>query len=92
MTTIRPAAAALAVTLSSAVIYSVCALAFMLWPDATLGFFNAWFHGLDLSVLRPVTDKDFTFGAFLYGLAGVAVTSFVMGLLVALFYNLLGRR
>ncbi len=92
MTTIRPATAGLAMALSSAVIYSVCAFAFMLWPDATLGFFNAWFHGLDLSVLRPVAGKDFTSGVFLYGFTGVAVTSFVMGLLVALFYNLLGRR
>ena len=28
---------------------ALCAAAFVLWPDATIEFFNSWMHGLDLN-------------------------------------------
>jgi hypothetical protein len=40
-----------ALAVAAAVLYAVCALAVALWPDGTLDFFNAWFHGIDGGVL-----------------------------------------
>jgi len=79
---------ALAVTL--AVVYVLCAAAFALWPAATLGFFDAWFHGLNLANLQPGA-KPFTLGVFIYGFVGIAVSGFVTGAVFALSYNLAGR-
>lgn len=88
----NPVAAGFAAAVTVAILYSLCALAFALLPDATLAFFSAWFHGLDLSLLAPAAGKGITVGAFLAGLAGVAVTGFAAGALFAFFYNLIGRR
>ena len=42
-----------AMAITVALLYSLCALAVALYPDATIDFFNAWFHGLDLMRLKP---------------------------------------
>lgn len=80
-----------ALATTAAVIYAVCALAVALWPDGTLDFFNAWFHGIDFGPLKAGRGQ-FTPATFAYGLAGVAVTAFAGGALFAAFYNLFGRR
>lgn len=79
---------ALAVT--AAAFYSVCAMAFAIAPAATLGFFDAWFHGLNLAGLQ-VGAKPFTVGGFLYGLIGIVVYAFASGVVFAASYNLLRR-
>jgi len=79
---------ALAITL--AVLYSVCAAVFVAAPSATLEFFNAWFHGLNLAGLQAGA-KPFTFGGFLYGLAGLTASGFAGGAIFAGAYNLLLR-
>jgi hypothetical protein len=78
--------AALAITF--AVVYVLCAAAFAVAPGATLGFFNAWFHGLNLAELQTGA-KPFTIGVFVYGLVGVTGFGFVCGILIATSYNLL---
>lgn len=78
-----------AVTFS--VLYSACALAVALFPDNTIGFFNAWFHGLDLTLLRPPGGRPLTLGQFVYGLVSAAVVSFAIAASVAGFYNLFAR-
>jgi len=80
---------ALAVTGAAA--YLVCAAAFALWPDGTLDFFNALFHGVDLAPLKP-GRKPLTLGVFVYGLAGIVVAAFLSGVVFAVAYNLLGGR
>ena len=72
-----------------AIVYSVCAAGYALLPDGTMAFFNAWFHGLDLQLLK--SDKPFTLATFIYGLLSVAVTSFVTGTLYGGIYNLIHR-
>lgn len=69
------------------IVFSVCALAVTLFPDGTVNFFNAWFHGLDLALLRPPGGRPLTFGQFFYGLVGVVVTSFAVGTLFAAVHN-----
>jgi hypothetical protein len=59
-------------------------------PAATLGFFSAWFHGLNLAELQTGA-KPFTVGVFVYGLIGVTGFGFVCGAIFATSYNLLRR-
>src|SRR5690349_15988288 len=74
-----------AVAIAFAVTYAACALAYALFPDATLSFFDAWFHGIDITLLK--TPKPFTFGHFLYGLVSVVVSAFVVGVVYGYAYN-----
>jgi 2TM family of unknown function (DUF5676) len=78
-----------AVTFS--VFYSACALAVALFPDNTIAFFNAWFHGLDLTLLRPPGGRPLTLGQFVYGVVSTAVVSFAIAASLAGFYNLFAR-
>ena len=80
-----------AAAITVAVLYSICALAFALFPDGTLAFIDAWFHGLDLSQLKPAGGAVWTVGDFLYGLLGVSATALVTGFLFAVVNNFLKR-
>lgn len=80
--------AALAVTFAA--MYTLCAAAFAFAPGATLDFFNAWFHGLNLAGLQAGA-KPFTVGGFLFGLVGIVVYAFVSGVVFVASYNLLRR-
>lgn len=80
---------AAAVTFSA--LYTACALAVVLFPEGTIDFFNAWFHGLDLTLLRPPGGRPLTLGQFFYGLASAAAVSFAMAAALAGFYNLFAR-
>jgi len=79
-------------SITFSITFTVCALAVALFPDGTVSFFNAWFHGLDLNLLKPTGGRPLTLGQFFYGLVGVAATSFVVGTLFAAVYNLIQPR
>ena len=70
---------ALAVTL--ALMSAVCAIAFVLAPDATLDFFSAFMHGLDLKTVKAATPLSF--GRVLYGIIGLSVVGFLAGFVFA---------
>ena len=74
------------------ILSTVCVVAIVFFPDGTLSFFNAWFHGLDLTLLKPPGGRALTLGQFAYGLFGVAVTGFAVGAVFAAVYNLLRPR
>ncbi len=90
MNKLNPWITGVALMLTLAVLYVACAAAFALAPATTIGFFNTWFHGLNLAELQAGA-KPFTLGVFLYGLAGIAVFAFVCGALFAASYNGLQR-
>ena len=91
MTRLHPASFGLAGAVTFSVFYTVCALAVALFPDATIGFFNTWFHGLDLTILKPPGGRPLTLSQFLYGLCTAAVVSFAVTTSLAGFYNLFAR-
>ena len=76
-----------AASITFSIVFTVCALAVALFPDDTISFFNAWFHGLDLTLLKPPGGRPLTFGQFFYGLLGVVAMSFVVGTLFAAVHN-----
>ncbi len=86
MNKLNPWKTGVALVLALAVLYAACAGAFALWPQATLEFFNAWFHGLNLTGMQSGA-KPFTLGLFIYGLVGLSASAFVTGALYALFAN-----
>ncbi|TJW50830.1 MAG: hypothetical protein E5X65_26090 [Mesorhizobium sp.] len=81
---------ALGVTL--ALMSMLCALAFAIWPDATVYFFGAFMHGLDLSAVRLAAQMSP--GRVLYGVVGLGVVGLVAGVIYASIYNVVatGRR
>lgn len=69
--------AAFAVTI--AVVYMACAVAVLLFPDATLAFFNTWFHGVDLTLIERDPANPLTFNDWGTGFATAVVGGFVAG-------------
>lgn len=63
----------------------LCALAFAIWPNATLDFFGAFTHGLDLNAVRSTAPMSL--GRVLYGVVGLGIVGLVAGLVYALIYN-----
>lgn len=90
MYTLNPWTTGAALATTVTLLYALCAAAFALWPTATVGYFDAWFHGLNLAGLQ-VGAKPFTPGGFIYGLLGIAAWGFATGAVFALSYNLAGR-
>jgi hypothetical protein len=92
MNRIHPIPFASALTLTFLLLYVACATAVALSPDATVSFFNAWFHGLDLNLLRPPGGRPLTSAQFLLGGLAVVVVAFPAGLILAALYNALSER
>ncbi|MEO6697495.1 MAG: DUF5676 family membrane protein [Gammaproteobacteria bacterium] len=88
MDKLHPLVTGFTLALTVAVMYALCAAAFALWPQPTLDFFNAWFHGMDLTAPQSGV-KPFTLGLFLYGFAGLTASGFVTGVVYALTHNLI---
>jgi YHS domain-containing protein len=88
---LQPVRTGLALAVTGSIVYVVCAAAFATWPEATLNFFNAWVHGVDLGVLKP-GSKPFGWGTFVYGLVGLAIAAFLTGVVYAVVYNQLAPR
>lgn len=92
MNRINPPQFAIAITLTFLLLYVICAVAITLFPDGTVSFFNAWFHGLDLNLMRPSGGKPLTLSQFITGAVGVVVVAFPAGFVLASVYDfLLGR-
>jgi hypothetical protein len=82
------AGVALAVTF--ALLSALCAVAFVLAPDATIDFFSAFMHGLDLKSVKAATPLSF--GRVLYGIVGLSIIGFIAGVVFAWTYNAINRR
>ena len=92
MNRIHPLPFASALTVTFLVLYAACAAAFTAFPNGTVDFFNAWFHGLDLNLLRPAGSRLLTLSQFIQGGVEVVVIAFPAGLILAGCYNLFARR
>jgi hypothetical protein len=91
MDKLSPWAFGTAAAIAFSFVYFACAVAFALVPEPTFQFFDALFHSIDLAAIRPASPKVFAPGQFVYGLVGVAVTSFLAGAVLACTYNLIRR-
>lgn len=89
MNRIKPVQFATATTVTFLVLYVVCSILVSVFPDGAVNFFNAWFHGLDLNLLKPPGGKPLTLAQFATGAIGVVVVAFPAGLVLAATYDLL---
>lgn len=78
-----------ATALTAAIVSIGCAVAVLLFPEATVEFVNSWTHGLDLAVLR--TGRPMTLGSVLLGLFNVSLAGFAVGALFAWARTVAGR-
>lgn len=82
----------LAASAAFSALYVACAVAVALFPQGTLDLFNAWFHGLDLNLLRPAGGRPLTAQQFLIGWLAVIAVSFPVGGILAWTYNASGPK
>lgn len=85
----KPLQTGLALSVTVALFYSLCALVEVLWPTQFMAFMNALFHGIDFRPLQgfqPHPWRD-----YIYALFVIALWAFVLGTFYASFYNVLDR-
>ena len=78
-------ATGIALATTFALMSALCALAFFVVPEATLDFFGAFMHGLDLNTVRAAAPTSLI--RVLYGVVGLGVVGFVAGVMFASAYN-----
>ncbi|WP_375738666.1 DUF5676 family membrane protein [Pseudomonas boanensis] len=82
---IAPWKTGLALALTMAISYTVCALLYALWPAQGIAFLNALFHGLDFGRLeRP---QAYTVATFVGPLLVLILWGLMVGTLFAWLYD-----
>lgn len=84
---LNPLGLANASALSATILYLGCVLFLGVAPGLGYGIARSMAHGLNMSNLIPTTPPVFHMGGLLAGLASWAVFGWLLGLLVATFYN-----
>lgn len=78
-------ATGIALATTFALMSALCALAFIFVPEATLNFFGAFMHDLDLTAVKAAAPTSLM--RVLYGVVGLGVVGFVAGVVFASAYN-----
>lgn len=78
-------AAGTALATTFALMSALCALAFLIAPDATLDFFAAFMHGIDVKALKSAAPLSLARG--LYGVIGLGIVGFIAGVVFGATYN-----
>ena len=81
--------AGIALAVTFALLSALCAVAFVLAPDATLDFFGAFMHGLDLKSVKAIAPLSL--GKVLYGILGLSIVGFIAGFSFAWTHNVIIR-
>ena len=79
------AATGIALAITFALMSAFCALAFLVAPKATLDFFGAFMHGVDLKAVKSAAPISLV--RALYGVVGLGVVGFIAGAVFASAYN-----
>ena len=86
----NPLSTGIGLAVTFAFLSILCAIAFAVAPDATLNFFGAFMHGLDLNAVK--STAPLSLGRVLYGVIGLAIIGFIAGLVFAWTYNAVSRK
>jgi hypothetical protein len=87
---LRPLLFGSTLALTIAIMYTLCAAAWAIWPEAALDFLNALFHGLDFRRIQ-LPPQVYSPKMFFLPLAVMTGWGFVIGALYAMLHNLLRR-
>jgi hypothetical protein len=85
----KPIQTGLALSVTVAVFYSLCALVEVLWPAQFMGFMNALFHGMDFRLLQTVEANPWR--DYFYALVVMALWAFAMGAFFATVHRALAH-
>lgn len=88
--TLGIAATGIALAITFAFMSVLCGLAFFLWPEATLDFFAAFMHGVDLKAVKSAVP--ISLGRALYGVVGLGIVGFLAGVVFASAYDAVAGR
>lgn len=84
-----PIATAHALAVTTAIIYVVCALFFILAPDVSMAITKTLFHGIDISSIDGRTN---TISSFVLGLVTATISAWLAGYIFALLYNSFAKK
>ena len=87
---LRPLSVGIALAVTAALMYTLCATLWLLWPEAALDFLNALFHGLDFRKLQ-LAQKEISLATFGLPLLVLTAWAFIAGTLYAAVHNRLER-
>lgn len=90
MQRLNPWLSGAALALTIVVAYTACALIFVTYPNASVLFMNALFHGLDFQKLQ-VTPGAFSLVGFGIVVVVWGLVGFLIGVLYGGFFNVLSR-
>lgn len=87
MTRLNPWIFGVVVSITVVVIYAICTLLWFAFPEPSIKFINALFHGMDFR--KIYASAAFSFGDFLYVLVVFTVWGYILGVVYATVRNLL---
>jgi hypothetical protein len=90
MDKVNPLGAGIALAATFTLLSALCAIAFVVAPDATIDFFSAFMHGLDLKSVKAAAPLSI--GRVLYGMIGLSIVGFITGFVFAWTYNIINRQ
>ena len=73
-----------------AVVYIVCAVSVLLFPDIAMIVARSWFHGIDISTLTLSTQTNIS--SLVLGFITATGGSWLLGYLFASFYNMFAKK
>lgn len=85
-----PMATANATAATVAVVYIVCAVSVLLFPDIAMTVARSWFHGIDISTLTLSTQTNPS--SLVFGFITATGGSWLLGYLFANFYNFFAKK
>lgn len=85
----KPIQTGLALSITVALFYSLCALVQVLWPAQFIGFMNALFHGMDFRTLQTAAPHPWR--DYFYALVVMALWAFAIGASFATLHAALER-
>lgn len=86
---LQPIALAKAFAWMTGIVYSLCALAIIYFPDLAMGIAQSWFHGIDISLIQSF---EVSLESFITGLITSMLAAWLAGYLLAGFYNYFARK
>lgn len=80
----NPTVTANATAITTAIVYVVCRVGFLVAPELSMAIGRSWFHGIDISLIAA---KNMPPGSFMLGLISATIGAWLVGYLFANLYN-----
>lgn len=82
-------AVGLTLGITSAIVYLICAVWYVIAPKSLISYGNYLFHGIDLS---SIASKTITFSSAIIGLILIFISGYLIGILFAGLFNYFNKK